>query len=75
MSAFIDFLVRLLGDLFRMPLIFIEQVLLPNPISFVIVGVGTIFILLSVGAMAYFALGALGVSLPHIGRGPGRRIE
>ncbi|TQQ80941.1 hypothetical protein EGH24_07235 [Halonotius terrestris] len=75
MNAFGGFIIRLLSDLIEMPLIFIEQVIGPNPISIVLIGVGSVFVLASVAVFAYVVLGALGVPLPSPGRGPGETIE
>ncbi|MFW6321160.1 MAG: hypothetical protein ACOC0Z_04865 [Halohasta sp.] len=74
MNALIDFTVRLLLDAVQMPAM-LAEVALRSPLSAAIVATGTVFILLSVGVMGYSALGALGIPLPNLGRGPGKRIE
>jgi len=74
MNAFIDFIVRLLVDAVQMPGL-LGEVALRSPLSTIIVATGTVFILLSVGALGYSALGALGIPLPNLGRGPNERIE
>jgi hypothetical protein len=74
MNAFIDFIVRLLTDAIQMPGL-LGEVALRSPLSAIIVATGTVFILLSVGALGYSALGALGIPLPNLGRGPNERIE
>jgi hypothetical protein len=51
------------------------EVALRDPLSTIIVAVGTVFILLSVGVLGYAALGALGLPLPNLGSGPNKRIE
>lgn len=75
MNAFGGFIVRLLSDLIRMPLIFIEQVIGTNPISALLIAVGSVFVLASVAVFGYVLLGALGIPLPSPGRGLGERIE
>jgi hypothetical protein len=70
MNALGGFVIRLLRDLVQMPLVFIEQVIVPNPISAVLIAAGTAFVLAAVGAFGYVVLGALGVPLPSPGRGP-----
>lgn len=74
MNAFIDFIVRLLTDALAMPGL-LGEVALRSPLSAIIVATGTVFILLSVGVFGYSVLGALGVPLPNLGRGPNERIE
>lgn len=74
MNAFIDFIVRLLFDAVQMPGL-LGEVALRSPLSAIIVATGTVFILLSVGVFGYSVLGALGVPLPNLGRGPTERIE
>lgn len=75
MNAFIDFVVRLFDDAIQMPLIFLELITSTDPLSAVIWAIGTVFMLVSVGVMGYFAVGALGIRLPHLGRGPSEQIE
>lgn len=74
MNAFLDFIVRLFGEALLMPEL-LGEVALRSPLSTVIVATGTVFILLSVGVLGYSALGALGIPLPNLGRGPNERIE
>ena len=74
MNAFVDFIVRLLTDAVQMPGM-IGEVALRTPLSAIIIATGTVFILLSVGVLGYSALGALGIPLPNLGRGPNDRIE
>lgn len=74
MNAFIQFIVRLLTDAVTMPGL-LGEVALRSPLSAIIVATGTVFILLSVGVFGYSVLGALGVPLPNLGRGPNERIE
>ena len=74
MNALLDFIVRLLTDGIQMP-VQIAEVALRSPLSLVIVAMGTVFILASVGVLGYAALGALGIPLPNLGRGPNERIE
>lgn len=74
MNAFVDFIVRLLIDAVQMP-VQLTEVALRDPLSTIIVAVGTVFILVSVGVLGYAALGALGLPLPNLGSGPRNRIE
>ena len=74
MNAFIDFIVRLLTDAVQMPGM-LGEVALRSPLSAIIVATGTVFILGAVGVLGYSALGALGIPLPNLGRGPNERIE
>ena len=74
MNAFIDFIVRLLVDAVAMPGM-LGEVALRSPLSAIIVATGSLFILGAVGALGYSALGALGIPLPNLGSGPGKRIE
>jgi len=74
MNAFIDFIVRLLLDAVTMPGM-LGEVALRSPLSAIIVATGSLFILGAVGALGYSALGALGIPLPKLGSGPGKRIE
>jgi len=74
MNAFVDFIVRLLTDAVQMPVL-IGEVALRSPLSAIIVATGTVFILGAVGVLGYSALGALGIPLPNLDRGPDERIE
>jgi hypothetical protein len=74
MNVFVDFIVRLFNDALQMP-VQLGEVALRDPLSTIIVAVGTVFILLSVGVLGYAALGALGIPLPNLGSGPSKRIE
>ncbi|MFO7834768.1 MAG: hypothetical protein R6V31_12170 [Halohasta sp.] len=74
MNVFIDFIVRLLVDAVQMPGM-LGEVALRSPLSTIIVATGTLFILGAVGVLGYSALGALGIPLPNLGSGPGKRIE
>ena len=74
MNAFVDFIARLLVEAVQMPGL-LGEVALRSPLSAAIVATGTVFILVSVGALGYSVAGALGIPLPHLGRGPGERIE
>ena len=74
MNAFVDFIVRLLTDAVQMPGM-LGEVALRSPLSAIIVATGTVFILGAVGVLGYSALGALGIPLPNLGRGPDERIE
>lgn len=74
MNAFVDFIVRLLTDAVQMPGM-LGEVALRSPLSAIIVATGTVFILGAVGVLGYSALGALGIPLPNLGRGPNERIE
>jgi len=75
MNAFVDFVVRLLRDAIQMPLAFFDLLAVSDPITAVIWAVGTVFMLVSIGVMGYLTVGALGIPLPHVGRGPDERIE
>ena len=75
MNAFVDFIVRLLADTAKMPGIFIDQVVTADPLSAIIWAVGVVLTTVSVGIMAYFAVGALGINLPRLGRGPNERLD
>jgi len=46
-----------------------------DPISAILIAVGSLFVLAAVGAFGYAVLGALGVPLPNIGRGPSEIIK
>ena len=74
MNAFVDFIIRLLVDAVQMPGM-LGEVALRSPLSAVIVATGTAFILGAVGVLGYSVLGALGIPLPNLGRGPNERIE
>lgn len=65
-----DFVVDLLISLIRMPEIFITEVIGANPVSALLIAVGSVFVLGAVGVFGYVVLGALGVPLPSPGRGP-----
>ena len=75
MNAFLDFVVRLFDDAIEMPLIFLELLMSTDPLTAVVWAVGTVFMMASIGIMGYFVVGALGIPLPHLNRGPGERIE
>ncbi|MGM0604297.1 MAG: hypothetical protein ACQETB_01355 [Halobacteriota archaeon] len=75
MSAVIDFLTRLVSDAIEMPQIFVEDVLLADPLNAINVLFGSVFIGLAVIAFGYVVVGALiqsigGGGLPSPGRGP-----
>jgi hypothetical protein len=74
MNALVDFVVRLFGDAIQMPGLF-GEVALADPLSPLIIAVGTVFVVTAVAAMAYPLLGALGVPLPSLGSGPNEKIE
>jgi len=74
MNAFVDFVVRLLGDALQMPIL-LGEVALRDPLSTIIVAVGSVFIGVAVGVFGYALLGALGIPLPHPGSGPSDRID
>jgi hypothetical protein len=77
MIALIDFVSRLVGDVGRFVDIFLNDLILGagDPLSALLVVVGQVLILASVGALGYAAAGALlkeiGVNLPALG-GRGR---
>jgi hypothetical protein len=77
MIALIDFVSRLVGDVGRFVDIFLNDLILGagDPLSALLVVVGQVLILASVGALGYAAVGALlgeiGVKLPSLG-GRGR---
>ncbi len=74
MNAFVDFVVRLLGDAIQMPIL-LGEVALRDPLSTIIVATGSVFIAVAVGVFGYALAGALGIPLPHPGSGPGEQIE
>ncbi len=69
MIAIFDFVVRLLGDLVLMPQIFIENVVLSDPISALLVVFGSLFIAGASAVFGYVVAGALGIPLPKPGSG------
>ena len=77
MMALIDFVSRLVGDVGRFVDIFLNDLILGagDPLSALLVVVGQVLIVASVGALGYAAVGALlneiGVNLPALG-GRGR---
>ena len=77
MMALIDFVSRLVGDVGRFVDIFLNDLILGagDPLSALLVLVGQVLIVASVGALGYAAVGALlseiGVNLPALG-GRGR---
>jgi hypothetical protein len=77
MFALIDFVSRVVGDIGRFVDIFLNDLILGagDPLSALLVLVGQVLILASVGALGYVAVGALlqefGVTLPSLG-GRGR---
>jgi len=75
MNAFGGFILRLLSNLIEMPVVFVTQVINGDPISAILIAVGSLFVLGAVGAFGYAVLGALGVPLPNIGRGPSEIIK
>jgi len=77
MNAFVDFVVRLLGDVILMPILLGRVVRDGDPmlLSAIIVAVGTVFITAAVAVFGYALLGALGIPLPKLGSGPGKQIE
>lgn len=68
MNAFVEFIVRLLGDALQMPVL-LGEVALRDPLSTISVATGTVFIMAAVGVFGYALLGALGVPLPNLTRG------
>lgn len=74
MNALVDFIIRLLSDMLQMP-VMLGEVALRDPLSTVIVAVGTVFITAAVGVFGYALAGALGIPLPNLGDGPSERIE
>lgn len=74
MNALFDFIVRLFGDAIQMPGLF-GEVALADPLSPFIIAVGTVFVVTAVAAMVYPLIGALGIPLPRLGRGPSDKIE
>ena len=74
MNAFVDFVVRLLSDVIQMPIL-LGEVALRDPLSTIIVAVGSVFIGVAVGVFGYALLGALGIPLPYPGSGPGEQIK
>jgi len=75
MNAFGGFILRLLSNLIEMPVVFVTQVINGDPISAILIAVGSLFVLGAVGVFGYAVLGALGVPLPNIGRGPSELIK
>lgn len=77
MFALIDFVSRLIGDVGRFVDVFLNDLILGagDPLSALLVLVGQVLIVASVGALGYAAVGALlqeiGVTLPSLG-GRGR---
>lgn len=77
MNSLVDFVARLIGDVGRFLDVFLNDLILGagDPLSALLVVVGQVLIVASVGALGYAALGALlgelGVSLPSLG-GRGR---
>lgn len=77
MNSLVDFVARLIGDVGRFLDVFLNDLILGagDPLSALLVVVGQVLIVVSVGALGYAALGALlgelGVSLPSLG-GRGR---
>lgn len=77
MFALIDFVSRLVGDVGRFVDVFLNDIILGagDPLSVLLVLVGQVLIIASVGALGYVAVGALlqeiGVTLPSLG-GRGR---
>jgi len=55
MNAFVDFIVRLLGDALQMPVL-LGEVALREPLATIIVAVGTVFIAAAVGVFGEVAL-------------------
>ncbi len=74
MNAFVEFVLRLLGDVLQMPIL-LGEVALRDPLSTIIVAVGTVFITAAVGVFGYALAGALGIPLPNLGSGAENRIE
>ena len=70
MNAFGGFVIRLLSNLIEMPQVFVTKVIGANPASALLIAVGTVFTLGAVGALGYAVLGAIGLPLPSLGRGP-----
>lgn len=75
MNAFGGFILRLLSNLIEMPVVFVEQVINGDPITAVLIAFGSLFVLGAVGAFGYAVLGALGIPLPNLGRGPSEPVE
>ena len=75
MNAFGGFILRLLSNLIEMPIVFVEQVINGDPISAIMIAVGSLFVLGAVGGFGYAVLGALGVPLPNLGRGQSESVE
>jgi hypothetical protein len=59
MVTLVDFLARLIGSVFELVVIFITQVALSDPLSFVSFAVGGALTTFSIAALGYLALGAL----------------
>ncbi|XVH32604.1 hypothetical protein ACNS7O_05290 [Haloferacaceae archaeon DSL9] len=68
-----QFIGDLLSGLVEMPQIFFENIVATDPLSAIIWAVGMGLTTFSVLVMVYFAIGALGISLPQFGRGPVNR--
>jgi hypothetical protein len=75
MNAFGGFIMRLLGNLIEMPVVFVEEVINGDPIAAILIAFGSLFVLGAVGAFGYVVLGALGVPLPNLGRGSSEPVE
>ena len=75
MIAIVDFVVRLLGDLLVMPQIFLREVVLTDPISAILVAVGTLFVGGAVGVFGYVVLGSLASALPRFSATSGEPRE
>ena len=75
MNAFGGFVLRLLGNLIEMPVVFVEQVINGDPIAAILIAFGSLFVLGAVGGFGYVVAGALGIPLPNLGRGPSESVD
>jgi hypothetical protein len=59
MVTLVDFLVRLIGSVFELVVIFITRVALSDPLAFVSFAIGGALTTFAIAALAYFVFGAL----------------
>lgn len=66
-----DFIARLIGSVFELVVIFITQVALSDPLSFISFAIGGALTTFAIAALGYLALGALVDAVSGDGGGDG----
>jgi hypothetical protein len=70
-----DFLVRLAESVVELVVVFLRDVALADPLSFVLFALGGLFVTASVGALGFLALGALAREIGGPSSSGGRTVD